>query len=148
MRSIRAAGKKFGVPEATLKYHLEQQRAVNNRFGRTRRRLLNEAEEDLIIKYVKDCRDRTVPVTKENIMDNLSHAFGRNNRGLSTEAEKELMDKLVKDCQVRDLPATKGNIMDMLNDMLEKSCVLDKTDLIKSLSQFKNTIQNCSDNKV
>ena len=123
-RSIRATSRKFGIPEGTLRYHLRDVNRANN-FGTTRRRLLTEAEEDVIIKYVKDCRQRAEPVTKENIMDTLSHAFGRNNRGLSTEAEEELMDKLVKDCQVRDLPATKGNIMDMLNDMLEKSCVLD-----------------------
>ena len=77
-RSIRATSRKFGIPKRTLRFHLNRDINRANSFGTTRRRLLTEAEEDVIIKYVKDYKQRAEPVTKENIMDNLSHAFGRN----------------------------------------------------------------------
>ena len=76
-RGIRLIGTEFGVPESTIRFNLKKEKArinvkIAHAFGKTRRRLLTEAEEDLIIKYIKDCCKRALPVTKGNVMDFLS----------------------------------------------------------------------------
>ena len=68
-RGIRPTGIEFEVPEATIRFNLKKEKArinvkIAHAFGKTRRKLLTEAEEELIIKYIKDCCERALPLTK------------------------------------------------------------------------------------
>ena len=59
-KSIQAIVKDNGVPESTLRFTLKKDKdGVNfhmaHAFGEIRRRLLTEAEENLIFKHIKDC---------------------------------------------------------------------------------------------
>ena len=89
-RSIQPTATAFGIPKPTLRYNIELEKSgINVNLAHA----LTDAEEDLMIKYVKDCRDRAVPVTKGNIMDmfNDIKTSMRNEQGEVCLLEKSFM---------------------------------------------------------
>lgn len=64
--SIRAAGKKYNIPEATLRHKLTGYHSMDGKKGG--QTLLTEAEEQILLNYIKNACRRAHPVTKTNVL--------------------------------------------------------------------------------
>lgn len=64
--SIRAAGKQYGIPEATIRHKLLGFRSMTSKPGP--KTLLTDAEEQVLVNYVVHACKRAHPVTKANVM--------------------------------------------------------------------------------
>lgn len=65
--SIRAAGRKYGIPEATLRHKHKGITPIGKKMGPST--LLSEAEEAVLVAYIHNSTKRATPVTKQNILD-------------------------------------------------------------------------------
>ena len=68
--SIRAAGRKYGIPEATLRHKKTGYHPVSKKMGPGT--VLTDAEEDILVAYIKGSLRRAQPVTRKNIFDAVS----------------------------------------------------------------------------
>ena len=100
-KSKRELANDYGIPEATLRFQITKvlKKGVNfhsaHAFGKTRRRLLTDAEENVIFKHIVDCSERGLPVTKGMILHlvNDIEKHMRVERGLP-ESREELIARL------------------------------------------------------
>ena len=70
--NIRQTARNHKVPESTLRCYINRDKKginVSPTLGATNRRLLTDAEENVMFKYVADCSERALSVSKGNIMD-------------------------------------------------------------------------------
>ena len=65
--SIRAAGRKYDIPEATLRNKKHRKTPVRKQMGP--KPLLTEAEEAVLVAYIKGSARRAHPVTKDNVIN-------------------------------------------------------------------------------
>ena len=72
-KSKREIASEYGIPEATLRFQIRKVLGgvdfnSAHAFGKTKRRLLTDAEENVIFKHIVDCSERGLPVTKGMIL--------------------------------------------------------------------------------
>ena len=65
--SIRGAGKKYGIPESTLRHKKSGYHPVSKKMGPST--VLTVAEEQVLVAYIKGAQRRAHPVTQKNILD-------------------------------------------------------------------------------
>ncbi|KAK3884531.1 hypothetical protein Pcinc_011204 [Petrolisthes cinctipes] len=64
--SIRAVGRKYNIPEATLRHKLSGYHSMDGKRGP--KPLLSNAEEEILVNYIKGACRRAHPVTKKNVL--------------------------------------------------------------------------------
>ena len=64
--SIRGAGKKYGIPEATIRHKMSGFRGMKPKPGP--KTLLTDAEEQVLVNYIVTAAKRAHPVTKRNVI--------------------------------------------------------------------------------
>lgn len=65
--SIRTAGKKYNIPESTLRHKKSGYHPIAKKMGPET--ILTSAEEDVLVAYIKGSLRRATPVTLKNIID-------------------------------------------------------------------------------
>ena len=97
-KSKRELAKDYGIPEATLRFQITKVLKkggdfhVAHAFGKTRRRLLTDAEENVIFKHIVDCSERGPPVMKGMIL----HIFNDVEKHMRVERElRETREELI-----------------------------------------------------
>lgn len=65
--SVRGAARKYNIPEATLRHKVTGYHPVSKKMGPSS--VLTDAEEDVIVAYIKGSLRRAHPVTKKNVLD-------------------------------------------------------------------------------
>ncbi|XP_068233201.1 tigger transposable element-derived protein 1-like [Palaemon carinicauda] len=68
--SMRAAGRKYGIPESTLRHKRSGYHPISKKMGP--KMVLTDAEEEVLVAYIKGSIRRANPVTKKNIIDAVS----------------------------------------------------------------------------
>ncbi|XP_068229518.1 tigger transposable element-derived protein 1-like [Palaemon carinicauda] len=68
--SMRAAGRKYGIPESTLRHKRSGYHPISKKMGP--KTVLTDAEEEVLVAYIKGSIRRANPVTKKNIIDAVS----------------------------------------------------------------------------
>lgn len=76
--SLRAAGRKYGIPESTLRHKRSGLHPMSMKMGP--QTVLTNAEEEVLVAYIKGSTRRAQPVTLKNVIDAVSTI-------LSTERE-------------------------------------------------------------
>ncbi|XP_068214104.1 uncharacterized protein [Palaemon carinicauda] len=68
--SMRAAGRKYGIPESTLRHKRSGYHPISKKMGP--KTVLTDTEEEVLVAYIKGSIRRANPVTKKNIIDAVS----------------------------------------------------------------------------
>ena len=63
--SIRGAGNKYGIPEATIRHKISGYHGFGKKGPPS---LLSEAEESVLVNYIENAVKRAHPVTKMNVL--------------------------------------------------------------------------------